>query len=651
MKGFFLNTYNFLFLLLFFLIIANLNPAISQIVTEEEAHNAEKQLQNQPYKQRIENYSKLISFYSKTSLEKARVLSVKMIDEARLQNDKRVTADGLTLLGRTYVRMGLFDDAEQTFSEALKYFQQLKSDSGIAAQYGNLGVVYDFSGDFKKAVKYYHKALRIYETLNDIKNISFIENNLGIVYQELNLFDEAFSFQQRALGHKNQLNDTSGMASTLNNIGVLYESLKSDLDSALIYYQQSLLLYQMTGNIVQTATLLNNIGLVYLIMDSLPKASEYLNKALMLRQNLSDMQGEASTLLNLSRLALGLSKPHDAIEKATVSLNLFMSMNSKAKIAEACQILAKSYEIINNYPKALDFFKLHMAYRDTVLNESNQKAIHEMQARYEHDAHQNKIALLAKDNAIKEQQISRNRMLIAGIVITFILLFVLTLFFIRNFKLKQKQHSLVLEQKLFRTQMNPHFVFNALSSIQSFVKNNSSELGSKYITQFARLMRKILENSAKDFVPLSDELEVLNDYLTFQKLRFSDAFTVAFDIDEAIEAELTCVPPMLLQPFIENAIEHGVRHVPNGEIKIELTQLPRNLKVLISDNGAGINKMSQQKTHKNHQSMALQITQERLLFLSKSAKSNPSISIVDKSDHIPEATGTVISFEMPVKLI
>lgn len=636
----------FIILLLVFLSI-NYTQVDAQIKSDVDAEKAEKQLLEKSFAERQTLYTQVISYYSKTALPKALSLSQKFVAEAKKQNDKRAIADGLNLLGRTNIRMGNFSEAKQIHVEALFTYQSIANDTGVAAQYGNLGVIYEMSGDFPKALHFYQRALKIYEQLNDVKSIAYAENNIGIVYQEMNLFNQSLAFQQKAFAHKKQLNDSSGMASTLNNIGVIYEALKLDFDKALIYYNQALTMYQKLGNTLQIATLQNNIGLIYLKQNNLIDAETYLNNGLVLRQSMGDKSGEASSLLNLAQLALKLNKATIAIDNASKSIALFLIIGSKTKLVEAYQTLAEGYEKTNNHQMALKSYKNHVAYRDSVYNENNQKSIHEMQAKYDREVNQKQLIILEKESELKSKKLAQNRWVLINVIIAFLLFLAMVVFYIRQNRIKQENQQRNIKHQLFRAQMNPHFIFNALASVQKFVLDNNKELGGSYITRFGRLMRKTLENSTQEFVPISDELEILQDYIAFQQLRFNHKFSVDFILDPAIETELITIPPMLIQPFIENAIEHGVASIDNGKIEISFSLKKNYLIVEISDNGIGI-KHNLVKKEIHHKSMAISIVKERIKLLSKSTKKEVTLEISDISEINPTQTGTKVIFEIPI---
>jgi LytS/YehU family sensor histidine kinase len=258
---------------------------------------------------------------------------------------------------------------------------------------------------------------------------------------------------------------------------------------------------------------------------------------------------------------------------------------------------------------------------------------------------QKQLVILEKENLLKSKKLTQNRWILINIIIVFVLIIILVVFYIRQNKIKQEHIQQNTKHQLFRAQMNPHFIFNALASVQKFVIDNNKELGSSYITRFGRLMRKTLENSTREFVPLSDEIEILKDYIAFQQLRFNNSFTFNFNIDSSIESDLIEIPPMLIQPFIENAIEHGVSTIDNGKIDLAFSLHDKYLTVVITDNGIGINHNNTKK-ELNHNSMAISIIKERIKLLSKSSKTI-TIEIIDLSEKDSNQKGTQILINIP----
>ncbi len=208
-----------------------------------------------------------------------------------------------------------------------------------------------------------------------------------------------------------------------------------------------------------------------------------------------------------------------------------------------------------------------------------------------------------------------------------------------------------LKQRVLRSQMNPHFIFNSLTSIQSFVLRNDAAMASKYLNSFARLIRLILESSRHDFISLKNEISILKYYLEIQEMRFSNKFTFHFEVDPGLELERIKIPPMIAQPFIENSIEHGIQHLEKmGELHIRLMKDGSRLLFELRDNGIG-REASQILNKENifsSESVSTKIVNDRITALNKYAKDVISYNIVDLKDENNQALGTQVVISIPI---
>lgn len=218
---------------------------------------------------------------------------------------------------------------------------------------------------------------------------------------------------------------------------------------------------------------------------------------------------------------------------------------------------------------------------------------------------------------------------------------------IRAIKSKKKQKEAELSQALLRSQMNPHFVFNAMSVIQSYIYENDVEKSSTFLVNFSRLMRLILENSPKELIPLELEREILEKYIIAQKMRFQDRFDYELKFDSELIENRAMIPPLITQPFIENAIEHGQLHaVQGGKIVVMVNVFENQLLLEVEDNGVGRKASNSTKKIKEHKSMAINITKGRIEILNQKYKSKSSIEIVDINDK--NNTGTKVIIKLPM---
>ena len=210
-----------------------------------------------------------------------------------------------------------------------------------------------------------------------------------------------------------------------------------------------------------------------------------------------------------------------------------------------------------------------------------------------------------------------------------------------------------IEMKALKAQMNPHFIFNAINSIQSFILGNNVDKALYYLSMFAKLVRKTLENTAKEFIPLCEELEYLNYYVELEKMRFEGQFTTELDIDPHLQIETTMIPPMIVQPFIENAIKHGLLKLSGiGHLTMKVKKLNETQFVFtIEDNGIGRKKAAEQKqaSGSKHNSRGMDITNTRLHLLNMNGhKGLYTIKITDLYDLSGNPRGPRVELAFPI---
>jgi sensor histidine kinase YesM len=246
-------------------------------------------------------------------------------------------------------------------------------------------------------------------------------------------------------------------------------------------------------------------------------------------------------------------------------------------------------------------------------------------------------------------QVSNSILIISAIIISvFLISLYLTLIYLR---VKDRRKIIALEQRLLLSQMNPHFVFNSLTAIQSYIFRKDPYQAGKYLANFAKLVRLILENSRLEHISIAKERETITHYLELQALRFEGKFDYNIEISPEIDEEHLYIPPMLSQPFIENAIEHGIIHLSTkGLIKIKFSSNESFIILEVEDNGVGIEATaeSNSKKREEHKSLATRITQERLRNLRKVYGQRIKMEVFDISrTSLSSSRGTLVKFTIP----
>ena len=338
------------------------------------------------------------------------------------------------------------------------------------------------------------------------------------------------------------------------------------------------------------------------------------------------------------------------MEYAEKSLAYGLETGDPQNIMNAYQYLSSAYEGVGNYAKALDYHKSYSDLNDTIFNTEKYKSIKEMEMKFETEKKEQQVALLSEKNKIQELQLSKRKRIIVASAVIFVLSILLGYIILRNSRLRARHKSLELEQRLFRSQMNPHFIFNSLIAIQSYIYSKEPVIAGDFLAKFADLIRITLENSRTEFVLLEKELKMLEIYLELQKLRFSNVFSYKVVIGNDIEPSLMLVPPMLAQPFIENAIEHGLRHKEGeGFLSVNFCRENNHILFSVEDNGIGREKARKLEINKKHQSMATSITRERLEVLGRKLNQKFDLNLIDLKDDQGKASGTKVKFTMPYK--
>ena len=306
----------------------------------------------------------------------------------------------------------------------------------------------------------------------------------------------------------------------------------------------------------------------------------------------------------------------------------------------------------NDLRTAMNYMIALSAAKDTLRKLTRNRESIEIQTRFESARKDDEIFRLSQQNEIKELRLAQNRWLVVGLLGMMILIVLLAIVLIRQNRLRNNHQTLLFQQRLLRTQMNPHFLFNSLTSIQHYIINKDSTLASDYLGRFSKLVRQILNNSSREYILLEDEIGSIKNYLELQKLRFQDMFDYSIEIDEMIDDESVMVPPMLAQPFIENAIEHGFKYKEGkGQLKIGFKMNGNMIRVTIDDDGVGREKSQiiNEERNREHRSMSTTITRERLQVLNRRARQKVHLQILDLNDEDGNVTGTRVVFDMPFK--
>lgn len=570
-------------------------------------------------------------------------------------NDERGGADVRANMANAYIEMGKFDTARIYFQELVQYFIKIKDKEKEIATYNNLGVVYQYLFDLAKAQEYFNKVRLYYELTGNQIGVASALTNIAIVKSSSEQYSASLEYYQKAFIIYNKIGSSQGLADTKVSIAGIYYQL-GDTGQALANYQEALDLSLRFNKRFTIAVCYTNMAELYSFLNKYEKGFEFIQKGLQYSSNLLSNQIVSYNVLAKlifkapdAVLVKNGIKPYDrftkAISNALLSLNLAKQAGTIDNQYYAWETLSDIYEAQGESQKALDAYKQFTSLKDSVFESKKIKKLTENEMLYKNQ----KDSIQAQSDFENRIQVKSARETNVRIVIisVFVFSFVFVIYYLIT---KEKQHQWAISQEEMQkltAQVQPHFVFNALNSIKGYVGDQGSrEEMRAYIDNFSALIRLVLKASSAKYTSLSQDIHMLELYLHLEQHRTGNKFQYTVSIIPEINPSGTLVPPMLLQPLVENSIWHGFDSIQSGG-KVELTVrlLADVLIFTVRDNGIGRATACQRRTtapqKASHESKGLDITKRRIALLNKEHKIQSAISISDLDP------GTMVTIKIP----
>lgn len=565
--------------------------------------------------------------------------------------------------------ISLFTDAEK---QALEIIQRpdtpdsLKSkfQSFLAFAYFDLGSIYHQRNDINLAMKYYSMSLRIYEKKNRKYGIAGVLNSIGLIYMaDLNDFSRAMENYTKALELYREIKDTANMAIILSNMGVAHKN-NGNMEKAVKFFNQSMSIHREDNNVKGMAEITGYFAEMYSEKGKIAKAIQEAKKAMILYETSGDKEGSVHSKLLLGDLLFQSGKITEAQQTSNDALLIARKNNYRKRVMEAAYLLHKIYKREEKYKEQAQMLELYILMRDSTENRDIQlKAVRDLfnlenSAKTLDDSIKNMMLQKVKDEKIHTQQIMIERqqksrsIIISAALLILLMSFIMLMLYRRRVRQKQNEliiHSLETEQQLLRAQMNPHFIFNSLNSIQSLILKNELSLAREYLVVFSKLTRAILEQTRIKFISLTKETETLSLYLNMEKLRFQSKFDYQIQVDKNIHADSIMIPPLLIQPFVENSIQHGMLHkMGEGKIHIHFEKKDDYLLCTVEDNGIGRSKSAElNKSRLNkRKSIATQLARDRLKLIHPEDPTDSALVITDLMDEKGNPCGTRVEIKI-----
>lgn len=604
---------------------------------------------------------------------------------AELAIELSLGSENKLLYARALDNLGLLYRYHQYYKESLdlhiKAYKLVEEEDGreldkmIYAD--NAGVAARYSQKNDVAIAYYMKALDIAEKGNNLRNIAIASNGIGnalgnIPGREL----EALPYFERSLKVEEQRKNSLGMAMNYLSIADVYIR-REEFKKAREYLTTLLLLNEKREDKFGIAISNEFFGLSYLEEGNrLYVASDYFYKALKIYQELGNTTKEAEVYSYLGKVANRRDRMADARANFLKALDLGQELRNYTLLQENSILLSEVMEKEGEYQHSLAYYKQGKNYQDSVRLDQQRVEIEALTRQYDLKKKEDQISLLEKDRSLQEAQLANqeeklkkrfNSLIVMGI--GFVMLAVIFFLHYRNNTLKKKAQEKLLEGEkekmkviyqrdlaraeilVTRLRINPHFLFNSLNAITYLIQSRQNEKAKKYLVIFSRYTRMVLETSKKQTIPLEEELKLTEYYLTLEENRFEDGFEFEILGNEKERIKEVNIPPMIFQPFLENAIWHGL--LPSKKeikkLKIEIIPIENGLEIGIEDNGVGRAFSANQKAHrpkKNHKSMGMEIIRERIDLYNKNFEDQIDFEIIDKLGENGEALGTLVKFTL-----
>ncbi|WP_198673063.1 tetratricopeptide repeat-containing sensor histidine kinase [Algoriphagus litoralis] len=557
-------------------------------------------------------------------------------------------------LGTTYQVLGEFEESVSYLKEALTIAEANQNEQRVAYSLNNLGTVYFDQGNYPLALEQFKKSLFTNEKLGDSISMAHNHINLGSIYRIQKEYDKAISSFETSLGIYERINNKQGISSTLNGIGTIHEE-RGDYQSARDYYLNALKISKEIDTKSETPFILNNIGGVYLKTKDYNVALDYFEEAKQISEEIESKETLCGAYIGLAAAFSKLNVNNLALSNALAANEIAESSGFLSFQKEAAGILSEIYTATGDYKKALTSYQRFKLLNDSLFNQNNIKRIAQLEYEYKYkqalDSANIRELNLTKTVLSTSQDLAKTRQnylwAIIGILVTSILSGSYV-FYQKYNNVKIRNQNIVTEQKLLRSQMTPHFIFNSLSVLQGMILDKEATKSVTYLSKFSKLLRLVLENSRDKIVPLIRELDAIDNYMSLQNLAADQSYDNSLVVDESIDRNLFLIPPMLIQPFIENAIEHAFPiDQDHRQIAVRLRLEEKKLICSITDNGMGIDSKPNQPSA-NKKSLARTITGERLKMLAKDFKTDGDILIEDRKKY--NEHGTRVTLIVPYRL-
>ena len=581
---------------------------------------------------------------------------------SKKQRDNKEISETFSMFAIKEIQRNQKDSAMYFVKEAIQFGRRSANKGSMAAAFNTQALVYDHFGQVELSVSKNLIALQLASEVEDLPKMAQYSLDIGESQLSILNYREAELYFNQVQEVASKLKDKRLIALALVNLGVIYR-IEKNYEKATNNQSKAVKIFSALNDFDGLGIAHNNLGDIYREQKNYAKALSNYNKALVFFESSANKESIATVYHNVGIVFEKQGKHANALTYLNRSVEIRSKFGFKGAIYSTYRAISEVYEKTNNYKLAQNYLKLYADYSDSAKTIESSAKIAELNELYRSEQRERLISIQADSIERQKQektltstklenvQLKNNLQayIISGFGILLVLGGVIGFYRWNQGKIKQQQLEAEMNQTLLRTQMNPHFVFNAMSVIQSYIYDKDTQNSARFLVKFSQLMRLILENSSKEFIPMETEVEILDKYLLIQKLRFEERFDYEIKVDKKLLDDGAIIPPMITQPFVENAIEHGRLHLrEDGFIHVHFFEKNKMLYITIEDNGVGRKNAEQNKKSSDHKSMAMKITSDRIDNLNKKYRADGFMLIEDYNKS--EETGTKVLISIPYRV-
>lgn len=540
-------------------------------------------------------------------------------------------------------------DAQRRFDlmpALLKQFEQLipKVECDIKRWYSkfcfNTAVFYYRISNYSKSVEYCYQSISAAEGLNDVDLLLKTKQLLVQTLSYMNRDEEAALIVTQNYGLIMNSEDSYEKADhivwLIKHYDVFYNTTGDPayIDTMKFLCNEGRLVAKKFNNKDALVENYLSTDILYYYAEDYNIGLRYLDSALLIVNYLTDGKELARIHLSKAWDYISIGNRERAYFEHDSAMYYFKNFYQPYEVSAGYTDGAEIYSIAGDFKTAYKYYQRGIEIRDSITSITTSNKIAELEQKYNKQVNERRIVDLQQENEISKQKqfVSNLRLrLLGGTIILILLLIIIGVFIIRQRMLKQKNESLKMEMRLNRSRMNPHFFFNALTSLQNLSLDplNADEV-SIQLGRYSKIMRLTLESTYHELISLNEEIEFTEKYIQLQQMRFVGKFDYKIEIDEELDGDVIGVPAMILQPFVENSIEHGFHNINYlGLITISARMANNHIMITILDNGS---KSEKESTHIGYPSRALQIINDRLRLLNKKYRSEAKFEITERKD-------------------